>query len=173
MTTLKEEAKELRLKPYDWSCDYSAQHNTARVSPQRSFLCFTLPLLYPISYVLSLSSFSSHVILSPSQDQQAGNTSESCDRGAKNTAGVVFASLGTSPANSIKAWTCVFFLKCFWKACIHTSYLNNWLLSIINIEISFLPFKSLPSCSITCKNNIHTLGMIILRGHLTIQSKSS
>ena len=42
--------------------------------------------------------------LAPSQDQQAGNTSESCDRGAKNTAGVVFASIGTSPANSIKAW---------------------------------------------------------------------
>lgn len=66
-----------------------------------------LPYLSLPSHMFSLSSLSSHVILSlslsPSQDQQAGNTSESCDRGAKNTAGVVFASPGTFPANSIKA----------------------------------------------------------------------
>lgn len=108
---------------------FSAQNNTQRVSPHRSSLCFLLhsfsylTLFLPsLSYVLS--SFSS---LSPSQDQQAGNTSESCDQGAKNTAGVVFASLGTCPVNSVKACTYVLLLRC--GCTFHLTYLNKWLLS--------------------------------------------
>lgn len=60
MTVLSAGEKELKSRPYDWSCD-SWAHYTRRASPHHSSLCFTLPLLRspplplsPISYVLSL-----------------------------------------------------------------------------------------------------------------------
>lgn len=123
MTVLREGEKrqrgrrELKLRPKGSGC---SKRHTRCVLPHHASLCLTLPFLPFLSLAHSLS----HIICSlsppfplvwsslfPSQAQQAGNTSESCDRGAKNTAGVVFASLGTFPANSIKAW-----IYSFWTA---------------------------------------------------------
>lgn len=123
MTVLREGEKqqrgrrELKLRPKGSGC---SKRHTRCVLPHHASLCLTLPFLPFLSLAHSLS----HIICSlsppfplvwsslfPSQAQQAGNTSESCDWGAKNTAGVVFASLGTFPANSIKAW-----IYSFWTA---------------------------------------------------------
>lgn len=111
MTVLREGAKELdrssKSRPEGWS--QSRKHTRCVLLHQTQLFLFTL-LFVAFSHSLW------HIILSitpcflslfwssllSSQVQQAGNTSESCDRGAKNTAGVVLPILAVSH----DAWIC-------------------------------------------------------------------